>query len=77
MIIETYISIEWAAIILPSMFVFYLTFVLSRIIDKGAKDFVGYIGYSIAFLLVIFTDNYYALGYTFVLIIISLILGVI
>lgn len=75
MIIETYISIEWAAIILPSMFVFYLTFVLSRIIDKGAKDFVGYIGYSIAFLLVIFTDNYYALGYTFVLIIISLILG--
>jgi len=75
MLIETYSSIEWAIIILPSIFAYYLTFILSRIVDKASKDFVGYIGYSISFLLVIFTDNYYALAYSFILIIISLLLG--
>lgn len=75
MLIETYTDVEWASIILPSIFAYYLTFILSRVVDNNSKDFVGYIGYSIAFLLVIFTDNYYALGYTFILIIISLLLG--
>ena len=75
MLIEAYSEVEWATIVLPSIFAYYLTFILSRVVDKGSKDFVGYIGYSIAFLLVIFTENYYALAYSFILIIVSLLLG--
>lgn len=75
MLIEAYNSIEWAVIVLPSIFTYYLTFILSRIVDESTKDFIGYLGYSIAFLMVIFTSNYYALAYSFILIIISLLLG--
>lgn len=75
-LIETYVNIDWVSIILPSIFVYYLTFIISRVINNNvAKNIVGYVGYSYAFLLVIFSSNYYVLAYSFILIIISLLFG--
>lgn len=77
-LIETYVDVDWVSIILPSVFVYYLTFITAtRLFKKNesAKSVIGYIGYSYAFLLVLFDSNYYVLAYSFILIIISLLLG--
>lgn len=76
-LIETDMDIEWVSVILPSIFTYYLTFVLTaRIIkDNSANNLVGYIGYALAFILVIFSTDYYVLAFSFILLIISLLLG--
>lgn len=77
-LIETYTTYDWVSIVLPAIFVYYLTFVLTtRIIKKEdqAKKVVGYFGYSYAFILILFTSDYYVLAFTFILLIISLLLG--
>jgi len=66
LLIDSYVAVEWASIILPSIFVYYLTFIISRLLNKddSSKNIVGYIGYSFSFLLVIFNSNYYVLAYS-------------
>jgi len=77
LLIDSYVAVEWASIILPSIFVYYLTFIISRLLNKddSSKNIVGYIGYSFSFLLVIFNSNYYVLAYSLILVVISLLLG--
>lgn len=75
--IETYTNIEWVSIILPSIFVYYLTFIICRL-EKSSmtvKNIMGYIGYSFSFILVIFSNNHYVLAYSFIILLISLLLG--
>jgi len=76
-LVEINIQIEWLSIILPSVFVYYLTFMISRMLKNNVvnKNIIGYLGYSLSFLLVIFNDNYYVLAFSFILIIVSLVLG--
>lgn len=76
-LIETYSDLEWIAIILPSVFVYYLTFCICRLFkdNNQSKDIIGYMGYSFAFLLVLFNSNGYVLAYTFILLFISILLG--
>ena len=76
-LIETWVDVEWISIILPSIFVYYLTFILSRLARKSLsiKNAIGYIGYTYSFLLVIFDSNPYVLAYSFIILIISLLIG--
>lgn len=76
-LIETWVDVEWISIILPSIFVYYLTFILSRLARKslGLKDAIGYIGYTYSFLLVIFNSDPHVLAYSFIILIISLLIG--
>jgi len=76
-LIENCVDVEWVSIILPSIFIYYLTFILSRLQKKSLtiKNVIGYIGYSYSFILVIFNNNYYVLAYSFIILLISLLLG--
>ena len=40
--------------------------------DDPANKVVGYLGYSYAFILILFSNDYYVLAFTFILLIISL-----
>ncbi len=76
-LIENYSDIEWVSIILPSVFVYYLTFCICRLFNENnqSKSIIGYMGYSFAFLLVLFSSNGYVLAYTFILLFISILIG--
>ena len=70
-------SIEWVSIILPSMLVYYLTFIITRLEkrDLVTKNVLGYIGYSFSFILIIFSSNHYVLAYSFIILFVSLLVG--
>lgn len=63
--------------ILFSFLVYYLTFIICRITkdSDSNKQIIEYVGYGISFVLVIFNSNYLVLAYSFILIVVSLLLG--
>jgi len=68
--------IEWVDIILPSVIIYYITFLICKLVKSDStKDIIGYIGYSLAFLITVFESNYYVLGYTCIILFISILLG--
>ena len=70
------VDIDWISMILPSSFIYYITFVICKLVKSDtSKDVTGYIGYSLAFLLVIFNSNYYVLGYSCLILFISILIG--
>lgn len=77
LVIADSLSIEWQQNILISVIAYYVTFIVSHLLAKNedGKKVIQYLGYSISFLLVIFTSNYFVLGYACGLLIASLIGG--
>ncbi|MBQ7136488.1 MAG: hypothetical protein IJO43_00740 [Bacilli bacterium] len=70
------LSVEWVDIILPSVIVFYITFVVCKIIrNEQTKDMLAYLGYSFAFILTIFNNNPYVLGYSCIILFVSILIG--
>jgi len=69
-------GIEWIDMIVISLVVFYITFVACRMIkNEQTKDFISYPGYSFAFILTIFNDNPYVLGYSCIILFVSILIG--
>ena len=71
------VDIYWISRIMPSIMIYYLTFIVLRLLRKNKefKEVASYIGFSLSFLIVLFTDDYYVLGYSFIILVISLIIG--
>ena len=64
------------SLVLFSLLLYYLTFTIAHMCSSDfAKNFVGYIGYSISFLMVLFESNPYVILYTIVLASASIIMG--
>ena len=64
------------SLVLFSLLLYYLTFTIAHMCSSDfAKNFVGYIGYSISFLMVLFESNPYVILYTIVLASASIVMG--
>ncbi len=62
--------------ILMSLLVYYLTFTIAQIVKSElAKQIIGYIGYSLAFLMVVLNDDPYIILYAIVLASLSILFG--
>jgi len=70
------LSYEWALLILISIIFYYLTFNMIRLAKlESIKELIGYIGFSVSFVFVIFNSNYIVLCYSCLILLLSLGLG--